>query len=387
MNQAPVNAEKGILLPAIVVGLCAHGMHIVRNLSRHGIEVIAIESNFEQPTAKTKYGKKVKCDNINSESLIDCLLNIFDQHGVPLPVFLTNDKMLENIDAHWGRVKGKFIFPFERSHLKPLMDKNSLHRIAVDYGFKLPRSFTLESVEGLEELPEDLQYPVILKPTIPMGSFKTLICENPIKVAEKLQLCVGEPLVLQEWIPGEEQHLYFCGYYIDRNLVCKTQFSGRKYLCYPDITGNTGAAEPFYYPHLLKQGLEFFQSLGVHGLCSIEYKGLNANSPYFIEVTIGRTDWWAMCSTVNGANPHIAAYNDMTFQNISYESKPSCKFLWNISDRALPVVRDKLKNRAWGIRDLLIYLFRPKKFAIFDIHDLSPFFYSTKCLFVNMFKK
>ena len=74
-------------IPAIVVGLCAHGLHIVRNLSRHGIPVIVIESNFSQPTCSTKYGEKIKCENLNSRALIDVLLGIQDKHNLIMPVF------------------------------------------------------------------------------------------------------------------------------------------------------------------------------------------------------------------------------------------------------------------------------------------------------------
>lgn len=372
--------KKNNLPPAVVVGLCAHGLHIVRNLSQHGVPVIAVESNFEQPTAKTKYGEKLSCDDINSESLVDCLENIYERFKCQLPIFLTNDKMIENIENHWERLDGKFLFPFEKSLLQPLMDKHSLHRIAIENGFKLPRSYTLKNPEDLELLPGDLNYPVILKPSIPMGSFKTRICENKTAVEQLLALQTGGTMILQEWIPGKEEHLYFCGYYIDNNFACVSQFSGKKTLCYPDVTGNTGAAEPFYYPNLLDQGLQFFKKLGFRGLCSIEYKGLDPDDPYFIEVTVGRTDWWVMCSTVNGANVHMAAYNDLTGNSIPYSSTPFCRYTWHVSDRALPVIVDKIRLKEWQLHDLLHYIKRPKKYAIFDPGDPGPFLFSTNLL-------
>mgnify|MGYP001132204829 CR=1 FL=1 len=364
-------------VPAIVVGLCAHGLHIVRNLSRHGVPVIAVESNLSQPTARTRYGEKVYCENLKSEALIDCLLDIYQQYQMSLPVFLTNDKMLEMIDAHWPRVEGKFLFPFTRSLLQPLMVKDSLHPIAAEHGFRLPRSFTLKTVDDVDSLPADLFFPVILKPSVPLGSFKTRICDALDDVVKQLTLCPDEPLILQEWIPGKEDSIYFCAYYIANDLTCSAWYSGRNVLSYPDVTGNSGATEPMYYPQLLEDGLAFFKKIGFSGLCSIEYKGLDVNAPYFIEVTVGRTDWWVMCSTINGANLHMAAYNDLTKANIPYHNHPASQYLWHISDRALPMIVEKLKTREWQVSDLMRYLVRPKKFAVLDFGDPVPFVFAS----------
>jgi predicted ATP-grasp superfamily ATP-dependent carboligase len=150
------------------------------------------------------------------------------------------------------------------------------------------------------------------------------------------------------------------------------QFSGRKLLCYPDVTGNTGAAEPVYYPRLLREGLEFFKALGFTGLCSIEYKG-DPEAPYFIEVTVGRTDWWVMCATINGANLHVAAYNDLTQSAIPYSSDPTSKYVWHLSGRALPVIADKVRHGDWSVYEVLRYFARRKKYGLLDARDPKPF--------------
>ena len=159
-------------------------------------------------------------------------------------------------------------------------------------------------------------------------------------------------------------------------------------LCYPNVCGNTDSAEPIHCPHLADKGLEFFKKNNYWGFCSIEYKGLDKDDPYFIEVTAGRTDWWLMCTTINGSNFPIAAYNDLTHSNIKPNNKaPQKKVVWQVTDRAIPVLFDKLLSKKWSFSKLIRYILKPKRYAVFDISDPKPFFYSLIFFIKKVYKK
>ena len=42
--------------PVVLVGLCPHGLGILRTFARRGIPVFALESNYDPPSARSRPG-------------------------------------------------------------------------------------------------------------------------------------------------------------------------------------------------------------------------------------------------------------------------------------------------------------------------------------------
>ena len=83
--------------PAVVVGLCSHGLAILRSLSRKGVPVLAIESNWDQPSAQPRHGFKLHHDGRYGESLVRLLLDWGRPYREAV-LFVTNDKMVAALE-------------------------------------------------------------------------------------------------------------------------------------------------------------------------------------------------------------------------------------------------------------------------------------------------
>jgi D-aspartate ligase len=373
------------MVPAIVIGLCNHGLHLTRNFIAHGISVYVIYSDNESFSAKTRYGKKIYCENPYSNNLIKILVDLAKNFNDMVPIFPTNDKMVDNLMLNWDELKDYYKLPFGLSDdIWKLKNKAELYKIALDHDLNVPFSITIETLKDALEHKNRMIFPVAVKPVLPLGSFKAIQCDSfeqllaQVKKSEQ----ISEPILAQEWIPGDERQLYFCGYYINSKGECLAEFSGRKLICYPDFTGNSAATEPHKIPALNKEGYDFFKSIEYWGLCSIEYKLLENNSAIFIEVTVGRTDWWLMCATTNGINIPIAAYNDLTGNNIPFKFEHRRNYIVYDLERTLPVIWRIWRNKEWNLKENLIFLIRRKKEVLFSFTDPKSFI----CLVLNLIK-
>lgn len=377
-------------VPVVVLGLCKHGLYLTRNFARHGIPVVAIASDLTVPSARTRYGCKVFCADLHGEALIETLQALRNWLPASTPVFPTNDRMVEVLLAHYGELSDHFRLPFpDGDLLRRLVIKPELNRLASEAGLDVPRSFSIASLEELQEARDQIRFPVAVKPALPMMSFKSRRCDDFATLAAQVEASarLHEPLIVQEWIDGDDRAILFGAYYIARNGDCLARYGGRKLMSYPTLTGHAAATESFDIGERLDEGYRFLQGLGYWGLCSIEYKGLSPGGTKFIEVTVGRCDWWIMCCGINGVDIPMAAYDDLSGASLPFDNKQASVYIWYDIEHALPVLAENLLKRQWTLDDGAKFLLRPKKDAVWDWLDPVPFFYSVPAYFLGFTAK
>ena len=370
--------------PAIVLGLCKHGLYLTRNFARHGIPVLAIESNLAQPSAHTRYGHKIFCPDLYGEALINMLNELKQWVPAFTPIFPTNDRMVDVLLTHYSELSDHFRLPFpDGDLLRRLVIKPELDRLASEAGLNVPRSYSISSPENLVQERDNIRFPVAVKPALPMMSFKSRRCDDFETLVSQVEASarINEPLIVQEWIEGDDRTILFGAYYIASNGKCLASYSGRKLMSYPSLTGHAAATESYDIGKLLEEGSSFLKNLGYWGLCSIEYKGYTPDDARFIEVTVGRCDWWIMCCGINGVNIPLAAYNDLTGASVPFDNAQTSAYIWHDIEHSLPVLVENLIKRRWTIADCAKFLMRPKKDAIWDLLDPVPFLYSVPSYF------
>ena len=147
-------------------------------------------------------------------------------------------------------------------------------------------------------------------------------------------------------------------------------------MSYPPVTGHAAATESHDMGDRLGEGYEFLRDQGFRGLCSIEYKGDAPERYKFIEVTVGRCDWWIMGCSLNGVDIPMAAYNDLTGCNLPHANQQRQTRIWHDIDHSIPVLLDNLVSGRWSLGRALRFVVSPKQDAVFDLHDPGPFLHS-----------
>ena len=291
--------------PAVVVGLCAHGLAVARSLGRNGVQVHALEANDTLPGTATRHAVLHSARDVNGAGLIDALLELRprlgNRAGSPV-LFLTNDNMVSVVADAWPRLADHYRLSWShcRETISALVLKSSLRAHCHRAGLPYPRTWQLEHPGAAAELAPQLSFPLIAKPVRPLRGFKVRVLRSRTDVERLAREFPAEfPVLVQDWIPGDESRLSFCALYLDRGRVV-ARFDGRKLRERP--MGHTTVAEPAPDPAAFDAALRFFEGLELSGPVSLELKRDPGGMPWVIEPTVGRTDFWLGCCIANGVD-------------------------------------------------------------------------------------
>jgi predicted ATP-grasp superfamily ATP-dependent carboligase len=288
----------------VVVGLCPHGLSMIRALRESGISVVALESDPTLPGVRTNAATVRLVESIHGVRLIEELHDLrrataFD--GDPV-LLLTNDRQVEVVANDIARVSKDYIVRWAESaaHVLRLQCKDKIETRCADVGLNYPQSLVVSDFDALEEAIAGFRTPVILKPTRPLSGFKTLVIRSRTSLDAARRIIAGSmPVVAQEYIEGPEENIRFGALYLDRGEVI-ARFEGKKLRSRP--MGHTTVAMPEPNDEVHAVTRRFFEGLEMSGFASLEMKSDQDRRQWVIEPTVGRSDFWVGICVANGVN-------------------------------------------------------------------------------------
>lgn len=319
---------------AVVVGLCAHGLSIARDLHSAGVDVIALEADRTLPGVFTRCADVKFVSDINSQGLVDVLLDLAKSSGfyVKPVLFLTNDRMVEIVGNAIALIGCYYNLSWANnvSSVLPLLDKRNIEARCLEKGLNYPKSVLIVNCDCFLSEMSKLKFPVILKPTRPLSRFKTLVLDSNDSLLESMAVVESSmPVLAQEFIPGDDSSIYFCAFVL-KNGDVYSRFDGRKLRSRP--MGHTTVAIPEENEVAFNISKHFFDGLGISGPVSLELKKDTNGAYWVIEPTVGRTDFWVGICSVNGVNLPFVEFQ-MAIGGDSSLSIQCKKILWVNEDR------------------------------------------------------
>lgn len=306
--------------PAIVIGAGINGLGVVRSLWRERVPVWLLDSDARRPEMRTRAAKPVTVPALHGEALVEALIRLasaqFD--GLRPVLFLTQEETVRTVSHHRAKLSDYYRFSLPSVEMvNALQHKEGFQRLAEKLGSPIP---PLVHVRALADLPaiSRLLYPVVIKPGERHAEYsrqfkKAYRAENAQEAAVLIRriLTVMSDVVVQEWIEGPDSNIYFCLQYRDRHGKLAASFTGRKIRSWPPQVGGTAScvAAPEAHDELSAMTTRFFETTGVLGMASMEYKRDTRSGEFrMVEPTVGRTDYQEEVATLNGVNMPYAAW-------------------------------------------------------------------------------
>lgn len=301
--------------PAVVVGLCAHGLACVRSLSREGIKVYGLEERVSLAGCWTRHATIIEVEDINGPGLVKELRRLWDEsrfEGVPV-LFLTNDNMVRNVASHWAEIDGMYnlCWSGQRDLVAQLLQKSEIEQHARSRNLLYPRTMKVsDENEAVRACKVVGQFPLIAKPSRPLSGYKARRVKSSAELVDLCRkFCDDLPFLVQGYVPGGDTEIYFVALYlVDGVEIAK--FTGRKIMSHPPAMGQTTAAEAADCADLVEVAREFFRDTGITGPVSLELKRDRDGVAWIIEPTVGRTDYWLDCCIANGVNIPVIQYGE-----------------------------------------------------------------------------
>lgn len=300
------------LVPAVVVGLCSHGLAVARALGRAGVPVHALEVNRELPGTATRYATVHWGKDINGAGLIEDLQALASHLASPKPpiLFLTNDNMVRIVSREWERLAKIYSLSWadSREAVDNLILKETFQQYCSSVGARHPKTRVVRHVDELSSFEDSVTYPAIVKPSKPLSAFKVKAVMSLEELQSVCSTFTSEmPLVVQDLVEGSDQQIAFCNMFLSKGRVL-AHFEGRKLRAVPPALGMATAVGQRADGALFAVTNDFFHRLQFTGPAALEVKYDDKGRGWLIEATVGRTEYLVSVCITGGVNLPLVEY-------------------------------------------------------------------------------
>ncbi|MDO5754954.1 MAG: hypothetical protein Q4P28_01785 [Tissierellia bacterium] len=370
---------------------------IVRALGEEGYtsDVIDVKKSY---SAFSKYVNFIKADSMKEKDLNDLiiqrLMELKEQNIVGI-VFATSDDGVDYLAKNRELINNYGVaLVSSKSCIKICNNKKKTVERAKEVGVPYPESLYFDNLAEMEEREGELRYPVLLKPektSIFVQKYKKAVIIEDSKeykqtISEIKDLHLeNTPLVLQEYIPGDNHHLYNTSFFYDHEHRLKAISTGYKIRQYPPNTGTMTAGRIEDTPILQEYCEKLMDGLDYYGIGSAEFKYDERDQLFKIIEINPRSVLWNYSATAAGVNMPIMAIEDLKGENLIFR-KSIVPIVWLYD--SLDLVRYTITNRKKYPDHVLSWfqwkntLKGSKVMAIRNWEDIRPWLYFLKETFL-----
>ncbi len=329
--------------PAVVVRGEVNGLGVCRSLGREGVRCFLVDNSWQTAGIWSRYARPVVARNLDNRELIDSLQKLQGslRWGVRPVLFNTHEPAVYTISKHRRELEAAFRFRLPPHEMVlTLQSKTMFHEFASSNGFFVPKGVAIRKNADLVGL-RTLRFPVVAKPSDKMAMHNGLAPRLMVfsNLAEAIRGCnymleqTGD-IILQEWVEGSDDQIYFCLFYRASSGASVCSFTGRKLLSSPRGVGSTAfcSAAPDARQTLEAMTAAFLDASEYVGMGSMEYKwDRDARRFVMIDPTVGRSDWQEEIATLCGVNIPLAAYMDALELPTPPRLEPNDRVVWQVS--------------------------------------------------------
>lgn len=247
---------------------------VARSLGKKDIKVIISEETRFNTAAFSKYCyKSLVYPKIrdNPEKFYSWLVNTIKEYSIDV-LFPMDDDSNDIIMKNYIELSKmcKLAFP-ELESYNVACDKGMQAILVKEAGVELPQTYIVKSIEQLEEISQNIKYPVIIKPRKSSGSRGIRVVNNKKEFIENYKLIHREyPLpIIQEYI-GIGDKYDVCLLFDDKNENIAA-FVQKEIRHFPIDIGPSTIQQSVYYPELIEKSLKIIKKLKWVGIVEIEY--------------------------------------------------------------------------------------------------------------------
>lgn len=232
----------------------------------------------------------------------------------------------------YARIVSKNKPSLERWFYTPVVDfdvldfvtqKENFYRVCEEVGIDYPKTRFLDCSDASAEVDDEgFRYPLVAKPSNSAayhyaefpGKKKVFVVETPEELrsiyAALQASCYDESLIVQEFVPGDDSHMYAVYAYADDRSEPVFMVCGHVGLedHHPGAIGNAVAIAPETSDELTAAAARFLKRVGYHGMCCFDAKLDPRDGSFrFLEMNArpGRSSWLVLLSGINYARIQV----------------------------------------------------------------------------------
>ncbi len=323
---------------ALIIGSDINAYYLARcyhEFTGRKADMLALNTTGEKPFAYTRFTKihtREYVENMWEESaFLAALDGYYEKHkDEKILLVSSNETYGEYIAKNQDSLKEKFYFNYPSVELqRTLVNKELFYKTYADSVLDLPKTVYF-NVKTNTEIPEDLTYPVIVKPAN-VVLFKHITFKGKKKIyrlstKEQLEQVIGyfenskydDTLIIQEYIPGDDSHLFDAVVYMGKDKKAKlcsfAQIGLQEHS--PKMIGNAAVLINGYSQYAgvdaqIEKIVEFMEDIGYQGFAEFDMKYDERDGKYKVMEINARQGRCSYYITPCGYNLIEVLYRDL----------------------------------------------------------------------------
>lgn len=275
---------KDVSTPVVVVNCKLGGLAIMRTLGRLGVPLYGVDADPRSPAMLSRYCRErflYGLDEARPAQFLEQLMDVGHRVGRPAILIPTSDETAQFVVDHAESLARQFIFPRNSAEmLRRLVSKKGMYEMALEHRVPTPATLFPRNLEEVKAFLPRLSFPVMLKGIYgnrlqSRGRNKMLIVHSPAELIEHY-VAMEDPespnLMLQEYIPGDDDQIYIFNGYFDRESRCLAAFTGHKIRQFPVHVGCASLGVCRWNQNVADTTIRFMQAIGYQGILDIGYR-------------------------------------------------------------------------------------------------------------------
>lgn len=277
------------VVPVVVLatqpGLLMHSaLGVVRSLGPLGVPCHLVHRRQRTAVSASRYlaaTHRATYDENRPEELVERLQLLGRRLGSSPVLIPVDDPGALFLTAQASALAEAFRFPAQDEKLSlALADKQQLHELAHQHGIPSPRARAVTTVSDAEEFSAAVGFPVVVKAIDPVALYARVtarppsvaIARSPDELVTAVRGAGGQPVLLQEYVPGGADSVWMFNGYFDAQSECRQAFTGQKIRQFRPETGSTTLGVCRANPVVDELARTFLQQLGYRGIVDMGFR-------------------------------------------------------------------------------------------------------------------
>jgi predicted ATP-grasp superfamily ATP-dependent carboligase len=367
----------------VITGGDFQALGVLRTLAKKNIPVILLDS--ELCIGKySRYEKKFYKSPTSSEreKYVNFLIELAKKEKISdWVIFPNSDEAVFILSKYKDILKEYYRIPTPAWDItQNVYIKEKTYKIAEKHNIPVPKTYYPKSLEELIGM--DLQYPVVIKPSI-RDNFYSKVKTKAYRINNREELIktykyictVIDPseVLIQEFIGGGPKQLFsFCPFF--KNGKAATGVMARRTRQHPmDFGHATTFAETVNIPEMRELAEKFLSLIGYYGIAEVEFMKDPNNGNYKLLEVNPRVWGWHTLAIAAGVDLPYILYQDMIGEKLDVQQALNhtnwVRLLTDVPTVCLEIVKGNMK-----ISDYIASMKGKKEFAVFSFADPLPFF-------------
>lgn len=275
---------KDVSTPVVVVNCKLGALAIMRSLGRLGVPLYGVDADPRSPAMLSRYCRErflYGFDEDRPAEFLDRLLEVGRRLGRPAILIPTSDETAQFVLDHAEPLGRQYIFPKSSPEMtRRLVSKKGMYEMALEHGVPTPVTLFPKNLEDVKVFLAKITFPVMLKGIYgnrlqARSREKMVIVHSPEQLIEKYR-AMEDPempnLMIQEYIPGDDDQIYIFNGYFDRSSRCLAGFTGHKIRQFPVHVGCASLGVCRSNEIVATTTTRFMAAIGYQGILDIGYR-------------------------------------------------------------------------------------------------------------------